>query len=289
MAGLSAALALMKSPVCARSRAGAGPGSAASRLLPGPRVCVGKTPGNTKQPLCLRRGVHEPRGGNVRERLQPGPAQCASVPLGSRRRAPRSRLAGPGTPAGHRVYSAADAGLKGSETWGVAALTGRLLQRPRKRPGQSPREELTRGPFTVLGETGQGTCWPREARVWSAGARLHRGDRRVRGAGRIPWGEGVRRTRRSVVRPQCEHPFCSGGVISSPFRNPGQTCDSLQPTGSGGTDLRLEPRPQEATASCPLEMLLTTATQGSQRSQPEGRRPHGGGPRPAPAAGQTRA
>lgn len=250
----------------------------------------GKTPGNTKQPLCLRRGrPRAARGERPGARLQPGPAQCASVPLGSRRRAPRSRLAGPGTPAGHRVYSAADAGLKGSETWGVAALTGRLLQWPRKRPGQSPREELTRGPFTVLGETGQGTCWPREARVWSAGARLHRGDRRVRGAGQIPWGEGVRRTRRSVVRPQREHPFCSGGVISSPFRNPGRTCDSLQPTGSGGTDLGLEPRPQEATASCPLGMLLTTATQGSQRSQPEGRRPHSGGPRPAPAARQTRA
>lgn len=287
MAGLSAALALMKSPVCARSRAGAGPGSAASRLLPGPRVCVGKTPGGTKQPLCLRRGVHEPREGNVRERASSQAPH--SAPLCPSAAGAGSRLAGPGTPAGHRVYSAADAGLKGSETWGVAALTGRLLRRPRKRPGQSPREELTRGPFTVLGETGQGTCWPREARVWSAGARLHRGDRRVRGAGRIPWGEGVRRTRRSVVRPQREHPFCSGGVISSPFRNPGRTCDSLQPTGSGGTDLGLEPRPQEATASCPLEMLLTTATQGSQRSQPEGRRPHSGGPRPAPAARQTRA
>lgn len=224
-------------------------------------------------------------GGNVRE---PASSQAPhSAPLCPSAAGAGSRLAGPGTPAGHRVYSAAHAGLKGSETWGVAALTGRLLQRPRKRPGQSPREELTRGPFTVLGETGQGTCWPREARVWSAGARLHRGDRRVRGAGWIPWGEGVRRTRRSVVRPQHEHPFCSGGVISSPFRNPGRTCDSLQPTGSGGTDLGLEPRPQEATASCPLEMLLTTATQGSQRSQPEGRRPHSGGPRPAPAAGQT--
>lgn len=287
MAGLSAALALMKSPVCARSRAGAGPGSVASRLLPGPRVCVGKTPGGTKQPLCLRRGrPRAARGERPGARLQPGPAQCASVPLGSRRRLPPRRARDPRRPP---CLLCSGRWAEGVRNLGSGSPDRRLLRRPRKRPGQSPREELTRGPFTVLGETGQGTCWLREARVWSAGARLHRGDRRVRGAGRIPWGEGVRRTRRSVVRPQREHPFCSGGVISSPFRNPGQTCDSLQPTGSGGTDLGLEPRPQEATASCPLEMLPTTATQGSQRSQPEGGRPHSGGPRPAPAAGQTRA
>lgn len=287
MAGLSAALALMKSPVCARSWAGAVPAARPAASSRGRGFAWEKHLGAQSSRCACGGAVHEPRGGNVRERTSSQAPH--SAPLCPSAAGAGSRLAGPGTPAGHRVYSAADAGLKGSETWGVAALTGHLLRRPWKRPGQSPREELTRGPFTVLGETGQGTCWPREARVWSAGARLHRGDRRVRGAGRIPWGEGVRRTRRSVVRPQCEHPFCSGGVISSPFRNLGRTCDLLQPTGSGGTDLGLEPRPQEATASCPLGMLLTTATQGSQRSQPEGGRPHGGGPRPAPAAGQTRA
>lgn len=99
MAGLSAALALMKSPVCARSRAGAGPGSAASRLLPGPRVCVGKTPGDTKQPLCLRRGrPRAARGERPGAHLQPGPAQCASAPLGSRRRLPPRRARDPRRP-----------------------------------------------------------------------------------------------------------------------------------------------------------------------------------------------
>lgn len=99
MAGLSAALALMKSPVCARSRAGAGPGSAASRLLPGPRVCVGKTPGGTKQPLCLRRGVHEPRGGSVRERTSsqaPHSAPLRPSAAGAGPLAPASP--GPGPP-----------------------------------------------------------------------------------------------------------------------------------------------------------------------------------------------
>lgn len=91
MAGLSAALALMKSPVCARSRAGAGPGSAASLLLPGPRVCVGKTPGDTKQLLCLRRGVHEPRGGTSGS---PPPARPRTVRLC----APRQPAPGPSLP-----------------------------------------------------------------------------------------------------------------------------------------------------------------------------------------------
>lgn len=95
MAGLSAALALMKSPVCARSRVGAGPGSAASRLLLGPRVCVGKHLG-TQSSRCACGGVHEPRGGNVGSAP---PARPRTVRLcASRQPAPAPASPGPGPP-----------------------------------------------------------------------------------------------------------------------------------------------------------------------------------------------